>query len=187
MRIFVATLFVFSCLVVCSTVVFGQIHHTAWTMYIAIGPSEADILNGQFNQKLNIKRYKYPLYVGYFYTEDSKSVKYRCFEPIAEKAMNRWASRRGEPRGEVSYDVGFEAKSAKLGDDNYVNVAEIEILKYYNMRVIKITKGVLPDDLWRPQFKHQHTIGISLEDRPSLFRELDQIMLPRDESWTILN
>jgi len=163
----------------------------AWTMYIAIGPSSADVFNyAHAGGKLDIHTFKYPLYVGYFYTTDSKSIRWKSFEPFVEPAMKRWAEEQNKENGGVAYDATtpFKYKGKKwvftFEDDEYVEVAPMPLFRS-GLVVIKTVRGQFPDDSWRPKFKHQYTIDFEFDN--STAYKLNFIMLKDRDAWEIMN
>lgn len=157
---------------------YGEERSDVWTMYVAIGAWDADYLNWTDMQNtVNISTYNYPLYVGYFYTEDSKIIQWKCFVPLAEKAMRDWAVEYSKPSATISNTIFHE--SATLGSKDFTDVASGNIVQYTPLFVIKTTKGKLPDIKWTPRFKHQYPIDIDLSKLPK-----DPFSFQRDNALT---
>jgi hypothetical protein len=165
----------------------------AWVVYVAIEPEKAYLENmSKFNYKFDIKKFKYPLYVGYFYSTDSSSVRWRCFEPIAEPQMKEWAERQNKFGGAVSFDVRVPYNGKKISfdfsDEEYVELIGPDISRA-GMHAIKVVVCEKPNEAWRPQFKHQYSINISLDKGNQNFLEmlwkLRQIV--PDDGWELTN
>ena len=163
----------------------------AWTLYVAISPGSADVFNYAYaDGKLDIRKFKYPLYVGYLYTTDSKSIRWKSFQPFVEPAMSSWAEQQNEVNGGVAIDptTPFKYKGKKwvftFEDDEYVEVAPMPLFRR-GLAVIKTVRGQLPDDSWRPKFNHQYAIDFDFDN--STAYQLDFIMQNDRDAWEVTN
>ncbi|ACU89618.1 hypothetical protein [Desulfomicrobium baculatum] len=52
-------------------------NNDSWVIYLALDPYEASEISRIYHLNIDVKQYKYPLYVGYVYSPDSKIVYYR--------------------------------------------------------------------------------------------------------------
>jgi len=183
-------LFVFSFIVRSAYAQTVDNENKAWTMYIAIGPKYADIFNAvNAGENLDIRKYKYPLYVGYFYSMDSKSIQWKSFEPFVEPAMKDWAEWQNRIGGGVYYDHEIPYKGKKItfnfDDEEYVEVAERSLVRHQGLFSIRTVRGELPNELWRPKFKHQYTIDFYFDNSTAF--KLDRIMRNDEDAWDIEN
>lgn len=186
-KIFVFTIIY---LVLHSTNAYAMQKNTTWIMHIAIDPSWAWVFNGAyFNRSIDITRYKYPLYVGYFYKDENNIVHVKCIEKIAEKDMNKWAKYQTDHGGCAMRDFSLQYKNKPcldFFDEDYVLIAQSDLQWRYGFRTIKVELDKKPDDNWRPQFKKQFTIDFPVDDSPGIQFKLDRV-LPSFGSFEILN
>jgi len=133
--------------------------NNVWTIYVAIKPREAyNFVQWANDTSTDITVYRYPLYVGYFYTDDSLTVKWKCIIPLAEKEMEKWAAWKSNPQARAFDDwIPGRYRKAKLGDPDYADIASYD-MSSSGFHAIKIANGKLPDDSWVPQFTQQYAI-----------------------------
>jgi len=164
--------------------------YESWCVYVALSPVKAWVINGQYNDnKYDIKKLKYPLYVGYIYSTDLVTNKVKCFEPIAQKAMEKWASDRRNG-SEILFDLSRPAAGTtkfrfRPGDEDYVKAVDSDLFYRYSLHVVRSCTNCEPDEQWRPVFKHQYTIEFPVTDREAFFK-LWEMMRDKD-AWDILN
>ncbi len=179
--------------VLCSTVLVPSLHaegYKSWCVYIALSPSFADILNQRdFGGSYDITKFKYPLYVGYIYSSDLVTNQVKCFEPIAQKAMDRWANDRKDG-AEIWFDVSRPASGTskfrfRPGDKDYEKAVDSDLYYRYYLYTVRSCINCEPDDLWRPVFKHQYTIDSPITNDKAFYM-LREMMRDKD-AWEILN
>ena len=129
-----------------------------WTIYVAVPPGYMYCRksNGEY---VDITKYKYPLYIGYIYMDESGLIKYRCLIPGAGKNIARWVDYKNSTAGKTvsTYGCPDWYRKANIGEKNYVEIAANDISRA-QLVAIKVTPDKLPDDSWVPQFKHQYAI-----------------------------
>lgn len=166
----------------------------AWVIYVAMGADTA-YQNVKPDNKDLIKQYEYPLYVGYFYSTDGKSVQWKCFVPMAQAMMKNWAEYQNKVGGQVMLDRELPyPKNNKListfRDPEYRELIGWDIRRR-GMREIHTVLGEKPDDAWRPQFKHQYRIEFSVDvkDHHNFFNLLHRLeeITKRKEDWELWN
>ena len=168
-------------------------NNKTWTIYVGVEPSEAYLHIKYYKEgKFDAAMYKYPLYIGYFYTEDSKVIKWKCLMPFMEPLMASWGDWHNNPRVRAVDDwMPGRYRTAKLGDDNYAEIAGEGMVR--SLRAIKITKGKLPDDSWIPQFKGQYSLTplsaeeLKLRDWDDRLTNKFQGVIKDPHAWDVLN
>jgi hypothetical protein len=139
----------------------------SWVIYIALGPYSANRMALMNHVDIDLKQYKYPLYIGYVYSTDSKIVHYRSFTPLADKVLKRWC--------EYAARGGFNIPgygNYYNGDKDYVYAASINLQQFEGFVVIMRGIGVEPDDEWRPVFQQMFTID---DDPDATSRKMNKI------------
>lgn len=125
----------------------------SWVIYLALSPYEASEISRIYHLDIDVKQYKYPLYVGYVYSLDAKTVNYRSFTPLVDKILKRWC--------DYASKVGFNIPgygNYDNGDKDYIYAASINLQQFEGFVVIMRGIGVKPDDEWRPVFQQMFTI-----------------------------
>lgn len=164
--------------------------YNTWCVYLAISPYDANILNGEYNNnEYDIMKFKYPLYVGYIYSSDLKTNNVKCFEPIAQESMLKWADKRKNGAEIVFSLMQMPSETKHLnfrpGDEDYIKGVASDLYYRYSLHVIRSCVNCVPDDNWRPVFKHQYTIDFSLTEDMAFYK-LGYIMRAND-AWDVLN
>lgn len=128
-------------------------HNDSWVIYLALDPYEASEINKAYHLGVDVMQYKYPLYVGYVYSPDSKIVYYKSFTPLVDKILKRWC--------EYASKGGFNIPgygNYHNGDKEYIYAASIDLQQFEGFIVIMRGIGVEPNDEWRPVFQQMFTI-----------------------------
>lgn len=142
-------------------------NNDSWVIYLALDPYEASEISRVYHLGIDIKQYKYPLYVGYVYSNDSKIVYYRSFTPLVDKILKRWS--------EYAAKGGFNIPgygNYHNGDKEFIYAASIYLQQREGFVVIMRGIGVKPDDEWRPVFQQMFTID---DDPDSTSRKMNNI------------
>jgi hypothetical protein len=142
--------------------------NNSWVIYLALDPYEASEISRTYHVDIDIKQYKYPLYVGYVYSLDSKKVKYKAFTPLVENILKRWSGSFPQNTCVIPHIASY-----KLGDENFIYGASFELQQYKGFVVIMQGVGVKPDDEWRPVFQQMFTID---DDPAATSKKMNKIL-----------
>lgn len=139
----------------------------SWVIYLALGPYSANRIALMNHIDIDLKQYKYPLYIGYVYSHDSKIVHYKSFNPLVDKVLKRWC----EYASRGAFNIpGYG--NYRNGDKEFIYAASIHLQQREGFVVIMRGIGVNPDDEWRPVFQQMFTID---DDPDSTSKRMNNI------------
>jgi hypothetical protein len=143
-------------------------NNDSWVIYLALSPYEASEISKIYHLDIDVKQYKYPLYVGYVYSTDSKVVHYRSFTPLVDEKLKSWC----EYASKGGFNVpGYD--NYHNGDKDFIYAASINLQQFEGFVVIMRGIGVKPDDEWRPVFQQMFTID---DDPDETSKKMNKIL-----------
>ena len=103
--------------------------------------------------------------------------------------MLKWADKR-KNGAEISFclmQIPFNTEHFNFlpGDEDYIKGVASDLYYRYSLYVIRSCVNCVPDENWRPVFKHQYTIDFLLTEDKAFFK-LGDIMRAKD-AWDVLN
>lgn len=101
-----------------------------------------------------MSQYKYPLYIGYVYSVDSKIVNYKSFTPLVDKVLKKWCEYASRGAFNIPGYGNYRNK-----DKEFIYAASIYLQQREGFVVIMRGIGVEPDDEWRPVFQQMFTVN----------------------------
>jgi len=143
-------------------------NNDSWVIYLALDPYEASEISRIYHLNIDVKQYKYPLYVGYVYSPDSKIVYYRSFTPLVDRKLKRWSDYAAKGGFNIP---GYGTYHNK--DKEFITAASIYLQQREGFVVIMRGIGVKPDDEWRPVFQQMFTID---DDPDETSRKMNKIL-----------
>ena len=146
----------------------NNIKSNSWVIYLALSPYGASRIAWMHHLDIDLKKYEYPLYVGYVYSPDSKIVYYRSFTPLVDKVLKRWS--------DYAAKGGFNIPGYGTyhnGDKEFIYAASIYLQQREGFVVIMRGIGVKPDDEWRPVFRQMFTID---DDPDATSKKMNKIL-----------
>jgi len=183
-------------LVLCSTPSVAQEEDVDWIIYLAVGPREAAIIQGYNHGDFDLTGYDFPLYVGYVYSDDSKSVNWHSEVDFAEEAISYWAKKRTEYPicyfSDVPVEVleGTYEKAWLLSDPDFFDAAVI-LLRTEHLIPIRWERNVPIDKIWKPVFPKQiridGTVKEAQDDYSDAVKEARSKLIYLDGDYTPLN
>jgi hypothetical protein len=125
-----------------------------WVIYVCVGSDYISLMSPQERASIP-SDWHFPLYAGYFYTLDSKVIKWHSEVPIVDSMMKFWAETyTNYPL--YMYNIEIDGQhSWQLGTPGFLKAAVVSMNDETSLRVIRYEKNVPIDRSWKPQFKKQ--------------------------------
>jgi len=121
-----------------------------WVMYLIVRPH--NFYRAAYGNDA-IEKYDFPLYAGYVYSEDSKSIKWHAVESVFEDRMRRWSKTYSEYDLVSMHPIDASNKMGwKLSEHDFFEAATILITEQEGFYPVRYEKNATIDPDWRPIF-----------------------------------
>ncbi|GFM35115.1 hypothetical protein DSM101010T_34800 [Desulfovibrio subterraneus] len=125
-----------------------------WVVYLVATPTSYEFVNYSSD---GLEKYSFPLYLGYIYSPDSKTIKWKSFHGFAEREMRSWSKSYMKYFLNSDYPL-FESGRTywELSDPEFFDAAVLLISDESGMFPIRYERNATIDPDWKPVFPKQY-------------------------------
>lgn len=146
----IASLFLMAFVLVTSIAHAENGSNVEWVMYLVVRAH--NFKNATYSND-GIQNYEFPLYVGYIYSEDSKSIKWNALEKVVERKMKRWAETYSKYDLVSRHPLDASNKMGwKLSEYGFFDAAQVLIVEETGFYPVRYERNATIDPDWRPVF-----------------------------------
>jgi hypothetical protein len=151
-----------------------------WVIYLATTPYSYKSISNNYSND-DIGKHAFPLYIGYVYSKDSKSVQWYSVDGIAERKMKSFAL--DYPKYKLVSDVAIlpsKRMTWTLDEYEFFDALVILMASKTGMYPVRYERNAIIDQDWRPVYEKEYRY--TKEDIDS-YRVKTLLWLPKPKNW----